>query len=151
AETPLRTDSQGQSAAVLTTSTAATVTARSGGTSGMTQVTTASCNLSTITLDVTPQDVIRCTDSLTLTAKVDDNNGDPRENIQVVFSETTKRLGGTFAPSSPSTDPMGMATVTLTPNQTPCSNCQSASNPDPNRPVCTPLSFLASDRTGTFP
>ncbi len=55
AETPIKSDSNGQATCILTTTSSATVMARSGSITGSTQIQTASGNISAIQLSVTPQ------------------------------------------------------------------------------------------------
>jgi len=152
AETPVLTDSDGQANSTLTTSTSATITAQSGGISGTTQVQTASCDLAQFLLDVQPQELTTCSDTLTFTAQVEDTGGSPCANVRVLFiQDPANKIPGSFSPSSQiSSDAMGLATVTWRPSSTQCdAKCTAAGDPNGGGD-CGIFSFTATDTTGTF-
>ena len=154
AETPLTTDNNGQSVSILTTTSAATVTARSGGITGMTQIQTAPGNLAQFILQVVPNELTGCNDDLTLTAMVATTTGDPVQGILVIFDEVSPgNLTGNFTPGSQIlTDSAGMAVVMWTPSASVCAAGCQAATADPNDPtpgVCA-LFFNARDTTSAF-
>lgn len=155
AETPLITDDTGQAECLLLTSTSATITARSGSiTSAPTQVNTAPGDLAQFLLNVVPQVLTGCNDTLTLTAQVNTTSGDPVQGVIVVFDEVPpSTLFGNFDPGNQIlTDVNGEAVVMWTPQASICAaECQQATA-DPNNPmagICE-LVFTASDTVGTF-
>jgi hypothetical protein len=103
AGTTITTDDDGVAACTLTTTGAATVTARSGSISGTTQVQTASADLTTFTLDVLPDlDLNSCTKNFFLTATVLDVDGNPVPGILVFFEQNNvpQAFAGNFTPAS---------------------------------------------------
>lgn len=155
AETPLKTDSMGQARSTLSTSSSATVTARSGSINAQTQIQTAPGNLAQFLLNVQPTELTTCNDMLVLTASVRTTTGDPVQGVIVIFEEVTppSTVTGNFAPGSQVlSDANGDARVTWTPTSTSCSQkCQFATG-DPNSPTrgsCS-LTFAATDTTDTF-
>jgi len=155
AETTILTDNNGQamSKLTLTSNSPPTVTARSGSITATVQVLTTSAALSQFLLDIQPSDLTTCTDQLTMTAIVEDPNGDPVPGVRVIFAEETPAvLTGSFSPSSQrDTDATGTAVVTWKPSQATCDlKCTMAGN-DPNTMGnCGTLQFTASDLTGNF-
>ena len=155
AETPLLTDSDGQSKCLLLTSTSATISARSGSiTSTPTQVNTAPGDLAQFILNVSPQVLTACNDTLTLTAQVNTTSGDPVQGVIVVFDEVPpSTLFGNFSPGNQVlTDVNGMAVVMWTPQASICADeCQAATaDPNTNPGGICELVFTASDTVGTF-
>lgn len=151
AETPVLTNKDGQASSTLTTSTSATVTARSGGISGTTQIQTASCDLTPFTLNPDVAALSTCSDRVTFTALVQDTNGDPCVNITVIFEEDPgNKLRGTFSSGQVGSNAMGEAVVTWIPLTSQCeSKCTDAG--DTTGPGdCGILNFTATDVTGSF-
>lgn len=154
AQTPLKTDSNGQAVSILATTTSATVTATSGAVSDSTQVQTAPGDLAPFILNVTPTTLTSCNQTLQLVATVVTTSGTPVESVVVIFDETSSStLVGDFVPGNQVlTDVMGQAPVSWTPNLSVCSaECQFSTG-DPNNPSrgdCT-LAFTARDTTGNF-
>ncbi len=153
AETALISDDQGQAKCSLVTTSSATITARSGGISGMTQIQTAPGDLAQFELLVAPVQVLtNCNDELTLTATVRTTTGDPVAGVLVIFDEdSTTLLAGSFSPGTQrTTDVAGEAVVTWRPSQSQCeSKCTDAGDPN-GTGDCGNLIFFASDITGTF-
>lgn len=152
AETPIQTDDQGQAISRLFTRTSATITARSGSITGTTQVQTVTCDLAQFLLSVQPMVIDNCDDTLMLTATIEDVDGDPCENIRVIFSQDPNdMLTGTFSPSSQvSSDAAGLAIATWRANQSQCdSKCTAVRDPN-GTGDCGSLYFTAGDITGTF-
>ncbi len=154
ADTPLTTDDNGQAKSTLVTTSSATITARSGGISGTTQIQTAPGNLAQFELIVGPvQELTSCNDQLTLTAAVRTTTGDPVAGVLVIFDEVSSSvLTGNFSPGTQrTTDVAGQAVVTWRPSQSQCESKCTAAGADPNTMGdCGDLSFTASDITGTF-
>ncbi|HET6372882.1 MAG TPA: Ig-like domain-containing protein, partial [Candidatus Polarisedimenticolia bacterium] len=154
AETPLKTDNNGQAISLLITASSATITARSGGISGTTQVQTAPGNLAQFLLQVTPEFLETCDDTIMLDVTVRTTTGDPVQGIIVIFDETSDSdLSGTFSPASTVlSNASGIAHVEWTPNDQVCAReCQAATS-DPNSitPGDCVLRFGATDTTDTF-
>ena len=126
-QTPVPTDDNGNAMTVLTNATQApTITARSGKASAMLSLQTATCNLSSITLNPSPLVLENCTDSFDLTVLAEDTDGLPCPSIliQLAFVPTATPMtdvGGTFNPGSARTDAAGEVTSTLTISNTSCS------------------------------
>ena len=154
AETPLTTDDNGQAVSLLITASSATVTARSGGITGTTQVQTAPGNLAQFLLQVTPEELLDCDDTLMLDATVRTTAGDPVQGVIVIFDETAdSTLTGTFTPaSSVLSNASGIAHVTWKPSATVCARECQAATADPNdmSPGSCELRFGATDTTDTF-
>jgi len=151
AESLLTTDDDGQALSVLTTSSPATVTARSGSISGTTQVNTAQGNLSQFLLNISPvQELLACNDTLTFTAEVRTTAGDPVEDVLVCFIEATANtIAGNFNPGDQEfTDSSGEATVTWTPGSQCNSRCTAAGDPNGGG-VCS-FFFSVDDCNGNF-
>jgi len=156
AQTPLKTDSNGQAVSLLSTTTSATVTASSGSVEGSTQVQTAPGDLAPFILNVSPGTITACNQTLSLMATVVTTSGDPVSGVLVIFDETSdSNLVGDFINGSQVlTDAQGVAATTWTPSPSVCSSqCQVAAG-DPNNPyglgVCI-LRFFAQDSGGNFP
>jgi len=155
AQTPILSDSQGQATSLLDTTSSATVTASSGSINGTTTVNVVSGNLSSITLDASPQDLSSCTDLVDLTVEATDPGGTGVAGVTVVFSTSTiaglTQLKGSFNPTQPRTDATGVATSVFTPNQSFCSqSCDTANDPNaPNGGACG-LRIIAKDVSGAF-
>lgn len=151
AGTGLTTDDQGQASSILITSTAATVTARSGSITGTTQVQTAPGDLATFVLNVDPTELTSCQDQLDLEVDVRTTSGDPAPGILVIF-DTAGELTGTFNPTQTNSDATGKATSVFTPSATVCQQqCTSAGiDPNANRDGNCTLFILADDVTLSF-
>jgi len=155
AGTTILTDDNGQAMATLTltSNSPPTVTAQSGSITATVQILTTSAALRQFLLNIVPSDLSTCTDELTMTATVEDPNGDPAPNVRVKFAQITPAiLTGSFSPSNQvDTDVNGEAVVTWTPSQATCeAKCEMAGN-DPNTMGnCGTLQFTASDLIGIF-
>ncbi len=148
-ETQMLTDGNGQATSVLFTNQAATVTGRSGGNTGTTQVQTTTEAVSQVLLDVENTDLSgatlnQCVDTLDLVATVLGVTGAPVELATVLFDETaSSTITGNFVPSGGQdvSDVNGEALVKWSPGS---SQCASVCMADPNSAgICT-LSFTAS-------
>jgi hypothetical protein len=154
AESSLTTDDQGQATSTLITSSAATVTARSGSITGTTQVQTATGNLTTFILNVDPTELTSCQDTLDIEVEVNTSSGDPAPGILVQF-ETSGELTGTFNPQQTNSGTDGLATSIFTPSATVCQQECTSAGADPNSSggarngICT-LFIHANDLTGSF-
>jgi hypothetical protein len=151
ADTDLETDSQGQARSILVTSSAATVTARSGSITGQTQIQTAPGDLATFVLNVDPTELTSCQDQLDISVDVRTNTGDPAPGILVIFSASGE-LSGTFNPAQVNSNASGKATSVFTPSGTVCQQQCTSAGADPNNNrdgVCT-LFIHAEDVTDTF-
>jgi len=137
AQTPLTTDNQGQAVSILDTGGVATVTAQSGSITGSTQVQTSPCVISTILLNVTPQDLGSCSDELEVKAEVLDNQSGPCIGVRVSFTNPMSTVMGSFTPQQKVTDDFGVANSKWQPIPGDC-EAQCGSNPtDPNSGTCT--------------
>jgi hypothetical protein len=120
AGTPVRTDSHGNAISILTDATQGpTITAKSGKATQTLQITTATCNLSTITFGPGPIFLNNCATTFDLTATALDTAGDPCQGVIITFSfvptsTPTTDIGGSFNPLSAPTDVNGELTTTLT-------------------------------------
>jgi len=97
------TDDDGVSSCTLTTTSATTITARSGVITGTTQVQTSPADLSTFVLDVLPDTTLdSCNDIFELTATVRDTMGVGVQGVLVIFEQFNLPLAynGDFIPSS---------------------------------------------------
>lgn len=151
AETGLTTDDQGQASSILITSSAATVTARSGSITGTTQVQTAPGDLASFVLNVDPSELTSCQDQLNIEVDVRTTSGDPAPGILVIFG-TSGELTGTFNPTQTNSNASGLATSVFTPSATVCQQqCTSAgADPNANRDGNCTLFIEADDLTGSF-
>jgi adhesin/invasin len=154
AETPLKSDSNGQAKCLLTTSSAATVTAASGSISDMTQIQTAPGDLATFIINVVPSFIVNCNDSVMATATVNTTMGTPVQGLLVIFDEgSTSEITGNFSPAAQvATDVNGMAVATWTPNGAQCAAQCMAATADPNTGTdgdCR-ITLIADDITSSF-
>lgn len=154
AETPLTSDSIGQAKCLLTTSSAATVTASSGSITDMTQIQTAPGDLATFILNVSPDFINTCTDSVTATATVMTTMGNPVPGLLVIFDEgPSAEITGTFSPARQvATDVSGTAVAMWTPNAAQCAAQCLAATADPNTGAdgdCD-MFLIADDITSSF-
>jgi hypothetical protein len=153
ADTPILTNSDGQAKSTLRTNQAATVTARSGGISGTTQILTTPSIVSQVLLNVENQDppfdqaLHTCADKLDLTATVRDPNSKPVIGVTVVFSQTGN-LNGSFTSSQGSTDPNGEVLTTWNAGSNCTALCVGAG--DPNVPCTLTLTATSGGMT-SFP
>jgi len=146
-DNPAKTDAQGEAVIDLFIGSAATVTARSGGITGTTQLQTSPGQLDTFILNVEPTELFTCNDELTLTANVLDPNGAGLANVLVIFDEVMSTITGTFAPNSQvRTDVSGTAVTHWTPG----GQCNTKCVNDPNSTGICVLFFVASDSSGAF-
>lgn len=93
-----------------TTSGTATVTAYSGGAKSTAQIKIGTANAKTVTVTGSPQNLSANGGTSTISARVDDSNGNGVAGAQVQFT-TTK---GTVSPATVTTNASGIATTTLT-------------------------------------
>ncbi|HEU4403143.1 MAG TPA: hypothetical protein VFT43_13675 [Candidatus Polarisedimenticolia bacterium] len=135
--TPVSTDKFGNATTTLTNATQApTITARSGKTSATLQVQTATCNLSSVSLNPSPLTLGSCSDTFTLTAHAEDGSGKACVGVLVQFaflptSTPTTDVTGTFNPGTKSTDTNGDVVSILDINDNDCqSKCA-------NTKICT--------------
>ena len=127
AGTPVRTDTHGNAISILTDATQGpTITAKSGKATQTLQITTATCNLSTITFGPGPIQLNNCTQTFDLTATAFDTAGDPCQGVFIIFSfvptsTPTTDISGSFNPLNAPTDANGEVTTTLTLDNNTCS------------------------------
>ena len=120
AGTPVRTDSHGNAISILNDATQGpTITAKSGKATQTLQITTATCNLSTISFTSGGLNLSNCSQTFDLTATAFDTAGDPCQGVIITFSfvptsTPTTDISGTFNPLSSPTDVNGELTTTLT-------------------------------------
>ncbi len=93
-----------------TTSGTATITAYSGGARSTATIKIGAANVKTVTVSATPQNLASTGGQATVTARVDDVNGNGVTGVPVEFS-TTK---GTLSATTATTNGLGIATTTLT-------------------------------------
>lgn len=126
-QTPVPTDENGNATVVLTNATQSpTITARSGKASGMLSLQTATCNLSSITLNPTPLVLEDCMATFELTVEAIDTDDAPCPSIlvQLEFVPTATPMtdvAGSFNPGSARTDSAGQVISTLTISSNSCS------------------------------
>lgn len=154
AQVPLTSDDLGQAKSLLTTSSAATVTASSGSIMATTQIQTAPGDLATFILNVSPDFINTCTDSVTATAMVMTTMGDPVPGLLVIFDEDpSSDITGTFSPARQvSTDLSGTAVAMWQPNATQCAAQCLAATADPNMGTTgeCDMFLIADDITSSF-
>ena len=88
----------------------ATITAYSGGAKSTTTIKVGAANAKTVTVSASPQNLSSNGGTATVSARVDDSNGNGLAGVPVSFS-TTK---GTLNPTTSTTNSSGIATTTLT-------------------------------------
>jgi len=130
---PVSTDKFGNATTVLTSATTtATVAATSGKATASITLQTTTCNISTVTLDGSPN-FTSCTPTevaggaFTLTVTVTDTSQKPCVGIAVSFTSSVASLPPTdialvFSPSQGNTDSTGTSKTTLTLDQQNCSS-----------------------------
>ncbi|MGH9748758.1 MAG: Ig-like domain-containing protein [Candidatus Polarisedimenticolia bacterium] len=126
--TPIETDASGNATTVQTAATQdVTITAQSGTISEMLQIRTATCNLSTLTLNPSPILLETCNDTFTLTAEATDSGGDACASILVQFEQVATSTPMTdvsvgFNPASARTDAAGVLETTLSFSNASCNS-----------------------------
>ena len=128
AGTPVRSDDFGNATTILTLARQqTTIAAQSGKATQSLSINTATCNISTIALDLNSVTFNDCADKIVLTATVEDTSSNPCVGISVQFVTvpSTPPSGDIqlfFRPGSSSTNASGQVTTTITLNPTDCTS-----------------------------
>jgi len=158
AQTPIITDSRGQAKSFLDTHANATVTATSGTITGTTVVSVARSPFQLV-ISLDSLDLTSCSDSVTITVTATDPNGDPVDNITLVFKQLDppagdNKLTGNFVPPQVKTGDVaagfqpGEAETIFTPDSNCPKNCDTTFDPNaPNMGMCVVV-LQASDGSG---